>query len=302
MVRDPIIRFMLTGATGQLGFELQRALSPLGEVVALDRTQCDLADAQSIAAAVARYAPQVIVNAAAWTAVDLAESEPGKAMAVNAEAPALLARAAQACGALLVHYSSDYVFDGKKAEPYSEEDSPAPLSVYGHSKLAGERAVASQCDRYLIFRTSWVYGAYGANFMKTVLRLASSRDSLRMVADQFGAPTGAALISDVTAQVLARYLHACSPGAFPFGLYHLSAAGETSWHQYARFVLAQAAVLQMPLTLGESDVEPIPAEAYPLPAERPQNSRLDTAKLQQTFGLVLPPWQAGVSHAMRLLA
>jgi dTDP-4-dehydrorhamnose reductase len=302
MVPDQPRRILITGANGQLGFELQRSLSPLGEVIALDRRQCDLLNVDSITAAIDAHAPHCIVNAAAWTAVDLAESQAEKAFAVNAEAPAALARAAQARHALLVHYSSDYVFDGKKTTAYAEEDQPAPLSVYGASKLAGERAVAQGCERHLVFRTSWVFGAYGANFMKTVLRLAASRTQLSMVADQIGAPTSAALIADVTAQVLAAYLRTDAPQAFPYGLYHLAASGETSWYQYARFVVEQALRLQMPLTLGVDAIEPIPAQAYPLPAQRPQNSLLDTRKLQQAFGLVLPPWQTGVGHALRLIA
>lgn len=299
MVLKPTI--LVTGASGQLGFELQRALSVLGEVVALKHQQCDLADPQSIAAAMAEYRPQVIVNAAAWTAVDRAESESEAAFTVNAKAPGLLAQAAQASGALLVHYSTDYVFDGEKEGAYTEDDQPAPLSVYGASKLAGEQAVAAACDRYLIFRTSWVFAAHGSNFLKTVLRLAQQRTSLSMVADQFGAPTGAALIADVTAQILARYLNGTDPAAFPFGLYHLTATGETCWQQYARFIVERAEELGQLMSLSASAIEPIPASAYPVPAARPANSRLDCGKLQQTFQLNLPPWQTGVDQVLQLL-
>jgi len=295
-------RVLLTGARGQLGFELQRALAVLGEVRALDHQQCDLADEAAVAATVAAYRPHLIVNAAAWTAVDRAESQPEAAFAANANGPAALARAAQHCGALLLHYSSDYVFDGSKATPYLEEDLPAPLSVYGQSKLAGERAVAEGCSRHLILRTSWVFGAYGANFLKTVLRLARERPHLSMVADQIGAPTSAALIADSSAQILGQYLRAGQTGDFPFGLYQLTASGATSWCEYAQFVVEQAGRLGMPLSLGAADILPIPASAYPLPAARPANSRLDTHKLCTQFGLVLPPWQDGVMHALHLLA
>lgn len=295
------VRLLLTGASGQLGFELARALSVLGEVAALDRRGCDLADPAAIDRALAHYRPQVIVNAAAWTAVDRAEAAPADALAVNGTAPGQLARWAASAGALMVHYSTDYVFDGSKPGPYREDDEPAPLSAYGASKLAGERAVADACRQHLIFRTSWVYGAHGANFLKTVLRLARERRQLSMVADQVGAPTAASLIADVTAQVLAQYLRR-SPGSdFPYGLYHLAAAGEASWHQYACYVVQQAAALGAQLSLDAGAIAPIPAAAYPLPAARPANSRLDTARLQAAFGVHLPSWQAGVDQVLQLL-
>jgi len=293
---------LITGAGGQVGFELSRALSVLGRVVALDRRQCDLGDERSIRNAVSLYRPDVIVNAGAWTAVDRAESESEAAFAVNAAAPGVLAQEAEQSGALLVHYSTDYVFDGQKSRAYTEEDMTAPLSVYGRSKLAGEQAVMAATGRHLIFRTSWVYGAYGSNFMKTILRLARERDRMTMVADQVGAPTGAALIADTTAQILARYLQGGREQVFPYGLYHLTAGGEASWLQYARFIVEQAGQMGIPLLLSASAIDPIPGSAYPLPAKRPGNSRLDTDKLQRTFGLVMPHWHDGVRHALRLLA
>lgn len=294
-------RILLTGANGQLGFELARALSVLGEVVALDRRGCDLADPDAIDRALAHYRPRAIFNAAAWTAVDRAETAAADAFAVNGAAPGRLARWAASAGALMVHYSTDYVFDGSKPGPYREDDVPAPLSVYGASKLAGERAVAEACPQHLVFRTSWVFGAHGANFLKTVLRLARERRQLSMVADQVGAPTAASLIADVSAQVLAQYLHRPAGSRFPFGLYHLAAAGEASWHQYACHVVRQAAALGAELSLDADAIAPIPASAYPLPAARPANSRLDTGKLQAAFGLHLPPWQAGVDQVLQLL-
>ena len=295
------INILLTGANGQVGFELRRSLAPLGRVIALDRQQCDLADESSVVVAVTRYQPQVIVNAAAWTAVDRAETESGAAYAVNAVAPALLARLAAESGALLLHFSTDYVFDGALPGAYRETDIPAPLSVYGASKLAGEQAVALACTRHLIFRCSWVFGAHGANFMKTVLCLANERRQLGMVSDQFGAPTGAALIADVSAQVLAQYLRSSTRESFAYGLYHLTASGVTHWQQYARYVVEQAEILGCPLMLKADDITSIATTDYPLPAPRPANSCLDTRKLRDTFGLTLPPWQEGVRQALTVL-
>ena len=294
-----VARILITGANGQLGYELCRALAPLGQVHALNRQQCDLADPAALAAVLTQVQPAVIVNAAAWTAVDQAERQPEAAFAANAEGPRQLAAWATQHDALLVHYSTDYVFDGQLGTAYGEDAATGPVSVYGQSKLAGELAVAGHCPRHLIFRTSWVYGRHGGNFLKTVLRLAAERDRLSMVADQIGAPTGAALIADVTAHAL----HRCrqSGPAAPYGLYHLTAAGETSWQQYARFVVAEAHALGMPLRLLPDNIAPIGTADYPLPARRPASSRLDCQKLQQTFGLVLPPWQDGVQHLLRQL-
>jgi len=299
MAREPV-RLMLTGANGQLGFELGRSLAVLGDVWALDRTACNLADPAAVEAAVSRWRPHIIVNAAAWTAVDKAESEPAAAGAVNATGPGLLASLAADSGALLVHYSTDYVFDGSGVRPWREDDATGPLSVYGQSKLAGEQAIAAAGARHLIFRTSWVYGAHGANFLKTVLRLARERDRLAMVADQIGAPTGAALIADVTAQVLAQYLRSRRE-QFAYGTYHLAAGGETSWQQYARFVVAEAAALGQSFALSADDIAPIATDDYPLPARRPANSRLDCSKLCETFDLHLPDWHDGVRQVLSLL-
>jgi dTDP-4-dehydrorhamnose reductase len=293
-------RLLVTGINGQVGFELLRALAPLGEVIGLSRRDADLTDPEALRRCLDEARPDVIVNPAAWTAVDKAESEVESAFATNAEVPKHLAAEAVKHSALLVHYSTDYVFDGSLDRPYREDDSVHPLSVYGGSKWQGEEAVRISQARHLILRTSWVYGAYGANFIKTVLRLAGERESLSMVADQVGAPTSAALIADVTAQMVARYLR--EPEAFTDGTYHLAAAGETSWHGLARFVVQTARELGWPLRLDPDAVLPIPASAYPLPAARPANSRLDTGRLRNDFGLVMPPWQDGVRQMLTLLA
>lgn len=299
MAHEPV-RILVTGANGQLGFELSRSLAVLGEVWALDRAGCDLSDPASIEAAVTRWRPHVIANAAAWTAVDRAEAEAEAVRTVNVSAPGLLASLAADSGALLVHYSTDYVFDGSGEAPWRESDPTGPLSVYGRTKLDGEQAIVAAGARHLIFRTSWVYGAHGANFLKTVLRLARERSALSMVADQIGAPTGAALIADVTAQVLAQYLRSRREH-FAYGTYHLAAAGETSWQQYARFIVEEAAALGQTFALQPGDIAPIPASAYPLPARRPANSRLDCSKLCETFGLHLPDWRDGVRQVLRQL-
>ena len=289
-------RILLTGKNGQVGFELQRALAPLGEVIAFDRAGCDLANPDVLRAVARSVAPQVIVNAAAYTAVDKAESDVDTAMSINAVAPGILGEEARRLGALVVHYSTDYVFAGDKPAAYVESDATAPQNVYGRSKLAGEQALLASAADSLILRTSWVVGAYGGNFAKTMLRLAGERDSLNVVADQFGAPTSAALIADVTAQIVARYLR--DSEAFPCGVYHLAAAGETNWHAYACHVVARALAAGVPLRLTPAAVHPIATRDYPTPARRPANSRLDTASLRQTFGLHLPDWRNGVDHIL----
>ena len=293
-----LMKILLTGKNGQVGFELQRALAPLGEVVAVDLDECDLSDADAIRRLVAEVRPQVIVNPAAYTAVDKAESEPGLAQAINAVAPGILGEEAARLGALVIHYSTDYVFDGTGQGAYTESDEPNPQSVYGQTKLAGERALQASGADYLIFRTSWVFGAQGGNFAKTMLRLAAEREGLKIVADQFGAPTSAALLADVTAQVLGRYRREGRVG-FPFGLYHLVAAGCTTWHEYAQTVVRAALAAGKPLKLTAEDVLPIATSEYPLPAPRPANSRLDTRRLRETFGLELPDWQRGLSHVLQ---
>ncbi|WP_322103434.1 dTDP-4-dehydrorhamnose reductase [Paraburkholderia sp. J41] len=284
--------FLVTGKGGQVGFELRRSLAPLGRVVALERARCDLADADMLRRVVREVRPDVIVNAAAYTAVDKAEADEATAFAINGTAPGILAEEAKALGAMLVHYSTDYVFDGTKDAPYVETDTPAPRSVYGKSKLAGEQAVLAQGADAFVLRTSWVAGAYGGNFAKTMLRLVRERDALRVVADQIGAPTTAALIADVTAHIVRRHRAQTAPG----GIYHLAAAGETSWHGYAVEVLRCAQALGVELKVLPDRVEGIATSDYPLPAPRPANSRLNTQKLREAFGLHLPEWQGGVRH------
>jgi dTDP-4-dehydrorhamnose reductase len=293
------MKILLLGSRGQVGWELQRALVPLGELVALDRGGCgawsaDLAQPDALAPMLDAIAPQVIVNAAAHTAVDRAESEPELAHAINAAAPAALARWAGAHDATLVQYSSDYVFDGSGTAPRTEDASTGPLSVYGRSKLAGEEAIRASGCRHLILRTSWVYAARGGNFARTMLRLASERDELRVIVDQVGAPTGAELIADVSAHAL-RALQARPELA---GTYHCVAGGETSWHGYACHVMEWARAHGHPVKVAPGAIRAIPTADYPTPARRPLNSRLDTTRLQRAFGLRLPPWQQGVERML----
>ncbi len=280
-------RILLTGCDGQVGFELQKTLAPLGEVVAVDQAECDLADAQAIRSLVRKVQPHIIVNPAAYTAVDKAENEPDLAMAVNAWAPGILGEEAARLDAWVVHYSTDYVFDGSKDTPYDENDAPNPQSVYGRSKLAGERALLASGARSLVLRTSWVVGAHGGNFAKTILRLATERESLNVVADQFGAPTSAPLLAEFTTKLISKAQ--CRVG-FPFGLYHLAPVGETTWHQYAVYVVERALAAGKALKLKPENIRAIATTEYPLPAKRPANSRLNTAKLRQTFQLDLPDW------------
>ena len=300
------MKILLLGPNGQVGWELQRSLAPLGELIALDRHSVDLCgdlgNLAGLAATVQRVRPDVIVNAAAHTAVDKAESEPELARTLNALAPGVLAREAASLGALLVHYSTDYVFDGSGQRPWAESDTPAPLNVYGQTKLEGEQVIQAAGPRHLILRTSWVYAARGGNFAKTMLRLARERDSLNVIDDQWGAPTGAELIADASAHAIRQVLQRPADA----GLYHLTASGETSWCGYANLVLtsaesARAAIKDealRPPPLKARIASPIPTSAYPTPARRPLNSRLDTRKLQTTFGLTLPPWQAGVARML----
>jgi dTDP-4-dehydrorhamnose reductase len=280
------LKILLLGRNGQVGWELERALAPLGEVKAFDRTGLDLADTPRLAAAVRALQPAVIVNAAAYTAVDKAESERDAAFAVNATGPRVLAEEVRRIGALLVHYSTDYVFDGAKGSPYVEDDTPNPINVYGASKLAGEEAIRKIGCRHLILRTSWVYGPRGKNFMLTMLRLARERPELRVVDDQVGAPTSSLEIARATATVLARAMR--SPELT--GLYHLAASGETSWCGFARAIFAQARIA--------TPVQPIPTEEYPTPARRPKNSRLDCSRLRDTFGVALVPWEEALAEAL----
>jgi dTDP-4-dehydrorhamnose reductase len=295
------MKILLFGRGGQVGWELQRSLSVLGEVVALgsDARQnpqglCgDFTDLEGLGRTVVSVRPDVIVNAAAHTAVDKAQSEPELARTINALAPAVLAHAATKIGAWLVHYSTDYVFDGSGTAPWKEADATGPLSVYGQTKLEGEQAVALT-PKHLILRTSWVYATRGGNFAKTMLRLAGERDALTVINDQFGVPTSADLLADVTAHAIRRL----QTHAELAGLYHCTAAGETTWHGYAQFVLEQAAALGLPLKVTADKVAPTTTSSYPTPAQRPLNSRLDTTKLQAAFGLRLPHWQDGVKRML----
>ncbi len=285
------MKILLLGKNGQVGWELQRSLAPLGTVLALDRRSTDfcgdLSQPERLAQTVRTYQPDVIVNAAAHTAVDQAESEPELVRSVNARAPAALAQAAAEVGAWLVHYSTDYVFNGAGDRPWQEGDATGPLSVYGHTKLEGEQAILASGCRHLILRTSWVYAARGGNFAKTMLRLAAERERLTVIDDQWGAPTGADLIADVSAIAIRSALQ--QPDLS--GVYHLVAGGESTWHGYASHVVAQARLFKPDLNLKVNEIAPVPTSAFPTPAQRPRNSRLNTAKLQQAFGVVLPPWQ-----------
>jgi len=289
------MKILLLGKNGQVGWELQRALAPLGELVALDRSEgADLANPEVLRATVRAVAPQVIVNAAAYTAVDKAETEQDLALQINAHAPGLLAEEAKQLGAVLVHYSSDYVFDGSGNTPRDEDAATGPLSVYGRSKLQGEEAIRASGCQHLILRTSWVYAARGGNFAKTMLRLAAEREQLKVIADQIGAPTGADLLADLTAQMLPAVL--AKPELS--GTYHAVASGETSWHAYAQYVIEFARAWGQALRVAPDQVQAIPTQDYPTPAQRPLNSRLSTAKLQAAFGLRLPHWQQGVARML----
>lgn len=292
------MNILLLGKSGQVGWELQRSLAVLGRVTALDHDSTehcgDFANPEGVRETVRALRPDVIVNAAAHTAVDKAESEPEIARLLNATTPGVLAEEAARLGAWLVHYSTDYVFDGSGTRPWVETDAPAPLSVYGATKLEGEQRIQQTGCRHLILRTSWVYAARGGNFAKTMLRLGSERERLTVIDDQWGAPTGADLLADVTAHAV-RHLQS-RPG--DGGLYHCVASGETNWHSYAKYVLEHARQAQPAIELKATEVVPVPTSAFPTPARRPHNSRLDTTRLQTTFGLVLPPWQQGVARML----
>ena len=293
------MKILLFGKNGQVGWELQRSLAPLGELIALDHDGApglsgDFAHPESLAATVRAVAPDLIVNAAAHTAVDKAESEPDFARALNALAPGVLAREAAALGALLVHYSTDYVFDGSGSAPWAEDAPTGPLSVYGATKCEGEELIRQSGCRHLIFRTSWVYAARGGNFAKTMLKLAAERDKLTIIHDQHGAPTGAELLADVTAHAARMTL--ANPDLA--GTYHLVAGGETTWHGYARHVIEFARARGVPIKVAPEAILPVPTSAFPTPARRPANSRLATHKLQQAFGLVLPDWRQGVERML----
>jgi dTDP-4-dehydrorhamnose reductase len=293
------MKILLLGSNGQVGWELQRSLAPLGSATAVTRTgndgvSGDLEKPREMKQTIRRLAPDVIVNAAAYTAVDQAETDAAKARAVNAEAVAMLAREAGSIDAWLIHYSTDYVFDGSGMQPWHEDDVPSPLNVYGQTKLDGEQAIRSSGCRHLIFRTSWVYSARGNKFIRAMLRTVAEREALQVVDDQHGAPTGASLIADVTAHALKKVISQPSLG----GLYHLAAAGETTWYGYAHRIIEQALQAGWPVRVNFNGLSPVSTEAFPTKAQRPHNSRLDCSRIEQTFGLPMPPWEQGVDHAL----
>lgn len=291
------MKILLLGKNGQVGWELQRSLQPLGTVIALDRAGeaglvGDLSDLAGLRRTICDLRPDVVVNAAAYTAVDKAESEPALARRINSEAPEVIARCLAKHGGWLVHYSTDYVFDGSGERPWSEEDSTGPLNIYGQTKLEGEQAIQASGCKHLIFRTSWVYATRGGNFAKTMLRLAAEREELKVIDDQVGAPTGAELIADISAHAL----RSASRQPALAGLYHLASTGEVNWHGYASYVIDQAA--RRGERVKVRDILPIPTSAYPTPAKRPMNSRLDGRKLCAAFSLTLPHWQLGVRRML----
>jgi len=291
------VKILLIGSQGQVGWELARTLLPLGEVVAASRAQADLSDLDGLRRSVRTIKPDVIVNAAAYTAVDKAETEQEQAFLINAQAAGVLAEEAAICGALLIHYSTDYVFDGSKSGAYLEGDQTNPLNVYGQSKLAGEQAIQASTADFLILRTTWVYAARGNNFVKSILRLAQEREELNIVADQIGAPTWARLIAESTAHILRQAQQERQQGGFKSGIYNLTSTGETSWHGFAEKII-ELAKQQDGLPITTQRVNPIPTSAYPLPATRPANSRLSTQRLQKHYQLALPSWEAALQLCM----
>ena len=291
-------KILLFGKNGQVGWELQRSLAPLGELIALHSTSTvfcgDLTDLAGVRQTIRKIAPDIIVNAAAYTAVDKAESEPELAHALNAEAPGVIASEAKQQNAWLVHYSTDYVFNGHGDQPFVETDATEPLNTYGKTKLQGEKNIQASGCLHLIFRTSWVYSANGNNFIKTILRLAQQRDKLTVVNDQIGSPTGAELIADITSLTLLMTKH--NPEIS--GLYHLTASGSTSWYEFAKYILESAESANLPLKIKSTALQPIASSDFPSAAQRPFNSRLNSLKLAKTFDLMLPAWQCGVKRAL----
>lgn len=296
------MKILLLGAGGHLGWELARSLQPLGEVVAVDRTRADLSRPASLHASVDSVAPDVIVNAAAYTAVDRAEEESELAFAINARAPGELAQAARRTGALLVHYSTDYVFDGAGGAPHDECAPTAPLNCYGRSKLAGEQAVAAAGADWLVLRTSWIYAARGRNFLRTILRLAAERERLEVVADQIGAPTSARLVADATAQIVAKAAIERAGGRFSSELLHLCAAGAVSWHAFAQAIVAGWRARAGNDALVVREIVPIASSEYPTAAPRPLDARLDCTRVRERFALHLPDWQEGMKLVLDELA
>lgn len=293
------MKILLLGKDGQVGWALQRALAPLGELISMGRSQADLSQPNNLVSVLDATRADVVVNAAAYTAVDRAETEPELAKAVNADSVAVLADHCSSTGALLVHYSTDYVFDGTSTAPYKETDPTNPLSVYGATKQAGEAAITNAAGRYLIFRTSWIHGSHGANFARTMLRLASEREELRIVDDQIGSPTGADLTADITAHAIRQTALGIDTA---WGTYHLAANGATSWRNYAACVISEAQACGLVLKTTPDRVLPIATSDYPTPAQRPMNSRLDTGKLAGEFGLVMPDWQQDVRRTVQEIA
>jgi dTDP-4-dehydrorhamnose reductase len=304
----PALRLLITGANGQVGWHLQRTLAPLGALLAIDVEQVDLTDLEALSRAVQDFAPDIIVNAAAYTAVDRAESEPDLARTINVAAPAALAAECAGSGGLLIHYSTDYVYDGSNPDLYDERDATGPLCVYGQTKLAGDQAIMASGCAHTILRTTWVWDIRGKNFVRTILRLAREKEELRVVGDQFGAPTWARMLAESTAIIAARALgHRSVSGTWPpSGLFHLTAAGRTSWAGFAQAILDEFEAIRRPDDTGEfgaplkaKRVVPITTAEYPLPARRPQNSVLSNALIAQTFGIVMPDWRVQLRLALQ---
>jgi dTDP-4-dehydrorhamnose reductase len=293
-------KILLTGKYGQVGWELQRTLAPLGDIIAVSRQEMDLADPDSIIKVIRQVRPSLIVNAAAYTAVDKAESESDLALAVNGVAPGIMAEEAKRLNAAIIHYSTDYVFDGTGKQPYAEDDAPNPLNVYGRTKLAGEQAIQAVGIPHLILRTSWVYGARGKNFLLTVLRLSKERDELKIVNDQYGAPTWSRMLAEVTSQIVAQSFSPLYRQPTPIqdvsGIYHAVSTGSTSWHGFAAKILESTPGRALP---APPKLVPIPTSGYPLPATRPRNSCLSNEKLMRTYGLTIPSWEESLALCLR---
>ena len=291
------MKILLFGKNGQVGYALSPSLCSLGELFSVNSSECDLRDEITIRRIIKYEKPDVIINAAAYTSVDKAETEKSSAFAVNANAPGVIAQEAESLGSFFIHYSTEYVFDGTKKESYIENDEPNPQSVYGETKLEGDRRVRALCSRHLILRTSWVAGVHGNNFAKTILRLASERNSLSVVDDQYGAPTSALLLADMTSHLIRHADH--NPNDFPYGLYNVVASGSVNWYEYACHIISAAHSAGKLIDFKQSAIKAISSNDYPTQAKRPHNSRLDTNKFRSTFGLDLPHWQDGIDHILR---
>jgi dTDP-4-dehydrorhamnose reductase len=289
-------RILVTGKNGQVGFELMRSLAPIVDVIAVGQQECNLADESAIRKLIRTIRPDIIVNSAAYTAVDKAEAETELADLINHNAPRVIGEEAEALGATVIHFSTDYVFDGEKRDPYLESDMTIPVSVYGRTKRDGEKALATVCDRHLILRTSWVYGAYGNNFIKTILRLACDREFINVVDDQHGAPTSAALLADLTSHVISRL---ASKDAICYGTYHVAGSGRTTWHALAVKIVTEARRYDRNLKLMPENIYPISTLGYPTPAKRPKNSLLNSSKFKKTFDLLLPEWEVNLTHTLK---